>query len=82
MNIDMIRENVSMPLLNPGDPVVVHKVGAYNMTQWMQFITLRPGIVLIDENRKVHQLRLPETQEYVEEFEQMPEHLKLYKLTS
>jgi diaminopimelate decarboxylase len=82
MNIDMIRDNVSMPLLNPGDPVVVHKVGAYNMTQWMQFITLRPGIVLIDENRKVHQLRLPETQEYVEEFEQVPEHLKLYKLTS
>lgn len=77
MNIDLIRENISMPLLNTGDPVVVHKVGAYNMTQWMQFITQRPGIVLIDENHKVHQIRLPETLDYVEEPEQMPEHLKL-----
>jgi diaminopimelate decarboxylase len=77
MNIDVLRENISLPLLNAGDKVVVHKVGAYNMTQWMQFITSRPGIVLIDENRQVRQVRLPETLEYLETPELIPEHLKL-----
>jgi diaminopimelate decarboxylase len=50
MNIDVVREQVSLPLLNKGDLLVVHNVGAYNMTQWMQFITLRPNIVMIEEN--------------------------------
>ena len=53
MNIDMIRESVNMPLLEKGNHVVVHKVGAYNMTQWMQFITLRPNVVLIDPDNKL-----------------------------
>jgi diaminopimelate decarboxylase len=48
MNIDVIRESTSLPLLNRGDHVVIHNVGAYNMTQWMQFIALRPHVVLID----------------------------------
>ena len=41
MNIDIIRDNITLPLLQKGDHLVVHRVGAYNMTQWMQFITLR-----------------------------------------
>jgi len=41
MNIDVVRESITMPMLQKGDQVVVHKVGAYNMTQWMQFITYR-----------------------------------------
>ena len=53
MNIDVIRENVSLPLMNKGDHFVIHSVGAYNMTQWMQFITLRPNIVLIDLDKKL-----------------------------
>ncbi|HRZ21341.1 MAG TPA: alanine racemase, partial [Bacteroidales bacterium] len=32
MNIDVIRENVNLPLLNKGDHFVIHHVGAYNMT--------------------------------------------------
>jgi len=36
MNIDVIRENVTLPPLKPGDNVVVHHVGAYNMTQSLQ----------------------------------------------
>ena len=35
MNIDVMRQSANLPLLNRGDKVVVHKVGAYNMTQWM-----------------------------------------------
>ena len=76
MNIDIIRESITMPLLEKGDHLVVHKVGAYNMTQWMQFITLRPNIVLIDNDNKTHVIRKAETLEYLQMFEQIPEHLK------
>ncbi len=76
MNIDCIRENINLPLLNKGDQVVVHKVGAYNMTQWMQFIQMRPKIVLIDMNGKTHILRENESLETMIELERMPDHLK------
>jgi diaminopimelate decarboxylase len=74
-----VRETVNLPLLNRGDHVVVHKVGAYNMTQWMQFIAMRPNIVLIDTNNNTHVIRKAETLEYLEQPEQMPEHLKKIK---
>jgi len=76
MNIDIIRESIIMPLLEKGNHVVVHKVGAYNMTQWMQFITLRPNIVLIDNENKTQVIRKAETLEYIESIEQIPEHLR------
>ena len=76
MNIDIVRETVSLPLLNRGDHVVVHKVGAYNMTQWMQFIAMRPNIVLIDTNNQTHVIRKAETLEYLQQLEVMPEHLQ------
>ncbi len=76
MNIDIIRENIVMPLLEKGNQVVVHKVGAYNMTQWMQFITLRPNIVLIDEENNTHIVRKAETMEYINSVEVLPNHLK------
>jgi diaminopimelate decarboxylase len=75
MNIDVIRESINLPPLNPGDQVVVHKVGAYNMTQWMQFITLRPAVVLIDEKLRTHLIRQNETLEYTAEPELVPAHL-------
>ena len=76
MNIDVVRESVNLPLLNRGDHVVVHKVGAYNMTQWMQFIAMRPNIVLIDTNNNTHIIRKAETLEYLEQMEVMPDYLK------
>ena len=76
MNIDIIRESVTLPLLEKGNHVVVHKVGAYNMTQWMQFITLRPNIVLIDTENNTHIIRHAESLEYLESLEEIPEHLK------
>jgi diaminopimelate decarboxylase len=77
MNIDIIRESISMPLLEKGNHVVVQKAGAYNMTQWMQFITLRPNVVLIDNDGKTHIIRKAETLDYVQMNEQVPDHLKL-----
>jgi diaminopimelate decarboxylase len=79
MNIDVIRESINLPLLTPGDQVVVHKVGAYNMTQWMQFITLRPAVVLIDEQQHPHLIRTNETLDYTQEPELVPTHLKASK---
>ena len=76
MNIDVIRENVSLPLLNKGEHVVIHNVGAYNMTQWMQFITLRPKVVLIDLDEKVHVIRENESMEVLTSLERVPLHLK------
>ncbi|MBM3404200.1 MAG: diaminopimelate decarboxylase [Bacteroidetes bacterium] len=76
MNIDVIRENASLPLLNKGDHVVIHHVGAYNMTQWMQFITLRPQVIMIDMNDKPHIIRDKETLGNINAVEHIPEHVK------
>jgi len=80
MNIDVIRENVSLPLLNKGEHIVVHNVGAYNMTQWMQFITLRPRVVLIDEASHVHVIREGEKLESITAMEKIPEYLRKFAL--
>lgn len=77
MNIDQIRESIYLPALKKGDNVVASRIGAYNMTQWMQFITLRPKIVLIDMQRNVHIIRQNETNKDIVNLESVPEHLKL-----
>jgi diaminopimelate decarboxylase len=76
MNIDVIRESVQLPSLKRGDHVVIQNVGAYNMTQWMQFITLRPKIVMIDPEGTMHVVRENETVDYINRMESVPEHLK------
>ena len=80
MNIDVIRENISFPPLNAGDQVVVHNVGAYNITQSMQFIALRPTIVMIDMKGKPHVIKSKEKLEDVERNEIVPEHLSSFKI--
>jgi len=52
MNIDVIRDAVNFPHVKTGDHLVIERVGAYNVTQWMQFITYRPNVVLIDREGK------------------------------
>jgi diaminopimelate decarboxylase len=76
MNIDVIRESTTLPLLNKGEHVVIHNVGAYNMTQWMQFITLRPNVVLIGLDEKPHLIRNREALENMNSMEIVPEYLK------
>ena len=80
MNIDVIRENIQLPTLKKGDQVVIQNVGAYNMTQWMQFITLRPNIVLIDKEKETHLIRQSETVEYINSMEKVPAHLDSFNL--
>ena len=80
MNIDVIREAAVLPLFKKGDQVVVSRVGAYNMTQWLQFITMRPRIVMIDAEKKVHLVREREVLETINSLERVPDHLKKFKL--
>ncbi len=80
MNIDVIRESAVLPLLNKGDQFVIHHVGAYNMTQWMQFINLRPKVVMIDLNDQVHVIRENETMDVFNAIEDIPDHLKKFDL--
>ncbi len=75
MNIDVIRAAIQFPVLQKGENVVISRIGAYNMTQWMQFITLRPKILLIDTNSNVHIIRESETNEIFKRSERVPEHL-------
>jgi diaminopimelate decarboxylase len=75
MNIDVLREAIAFPLLKKGDHFVVKRIGAYNMTQWMQFITLRPNVVLIDTENKPHIIRRKEEMENIRGQEQVPGHL-------
>ena len=75
MNIDVVRSNITLPPLKKGDQLVVHTVGAYNMTQWMQFISLRPAVVLLGVDGKSHLIRKAETAEHVEMNEIVPDFL-------
>ena len=76
----ILAATASLPALNKGDQVVVHKVGAYNMTQWMQFIAMRPKVVLIDTNGQPHVIRENETVETITQLERKPVHLKTFEL--
>ena len=48
-------------------------VGAYNVTQWMQFITLRPAVVMIGEGAKVATIRRAEQLSDFTGIEETPE---------
>lgn len=76
MNIDVIRKNIDFPMLNKGDHFVIKRVGAYTMTQWMQFITYRPNVVLIDLKGEVHLIRKQEDKEVFRRQELIPDYLR------
>jgi diaminopimelate decarboxylase len=72
MNIDVIRQNIVYPPLKTGDRLVIKTVGAYNVTQWMQFITLRPNVVMISRSGQSAIIRRRETLETVVSLEEVP----------
>jgi diaminopimelate decarboxylase len=80
MNIDVVRDHITLPPLKVNDHVVVHTVGAYNMTQWMQFISMRPAVVMLGLEGKSHLVRKRETVETIQANEVMPEYLSTFKL--
>ena len=76
MNIDVIRQEIALPNMNAGDQLVIHPVGAYNLTQSMQFITYRPAVVMIGCRGEVDVIRKQEDLQYVEGMEVLPERLR------
>ena len=73
MNIDVVRPSVQLPPLEVGDPLVIRPVGAYNLTQSMQFIRLRPAAVLIGAKGQVDVIRRAERLDDVKRAELLPE---------
>ena len=80
MNIDVVRGNLMFPLLKKGDHYVIRRVGAYNNTQWLQFITFRPNVVMLDMKGKPHLIRRRESLETINSQEEIPDHLKNFNL--
>ncbi len=76
MNIDLVHPAALLPPLSLGTHLVFRHVGAYNMTQWMQFIRLRPAVVMVMQDGSVEILREAETVDYVQELERVPELLR------
>ena len=76
MAIDEVRETLQFPAVSAGERLVFKNVGAYNVTQWMQFITLRPAVVLIGQDGRVAPIRRAEKVEDLRSFEQVPEWLR------
>jgi diaminopimelate decarboxylase len=76
MNIDVIRSAMPFPDLYYGDTVLISPVGAYNVTQWMQFIEYRPNVCLISETGKVEIIREKEDMSDMIAREFVPEHLR------
>lgn len=60
MNVDVIEPNVSLPRLRRGDQLVLSPVGAYNCSQWQQFIEYRPNVILVRENGSTQVIRRAE----------------------
>lgn len=75
MNIDVIDEGISLPPLSRGNRLVISTVGAYNNTQWMQFIEYRPNVVLVSETGEIELIREAEDLSDLERRENLPSRL-------
>ena len=76
MNIDVMRDTMSFPPISAGDRLVFKNVGAYNVTQWHQFITLRPAVVMIGADGRASRIRRAETLADFVSIEEVPEWLR------
>jgi diaminopimelate decarboxylase len=75
MNIDVLDEKISLPPLSRGHHLVISTVGAYNNTQWLQFIEYRPNVVLVTETGDVELIRSAEDISDLERREHLPSRL-------
>ena len=77
MNIDVLDEGTLLPPLRRGTRLIFSPVGAYNVTQWMQFIEYRPAVVLVGEDGSVDLIREREDLTDIERRERMPDRLSV-----
>jgi len=69
MNIDIVDEAILLPRLKRFQNLILSPVGAYNVTQWMQFIQYRPAVVMIRKDGGVQVLRRREKLEDLNDLE-------------
>jgi len=72
MNIDVVRDRILFPSLKAGDRVVIARTGAYNVTQWMQFIAARPNVVMVSPSGRHAVIRAAENLDTLVRQEAMP----------
>jgi diaminopimelate decarboxylase len=77
MNIDVLDEAAQLPPLERGTRLIFSPVGAYNVTQSMQFIEYRPAVVLLGAEGQVELIREAEDLSDIERRERLPERLRL-----
>jgi diaminopimelate decarboxylase len=65
MNIDVVDEAILLPRLTRYQRLILSPVGAYNITQAMQFIQYRPAVVMVRESGVAQLIRKAETLEDV-----------------
>lgn len=75
MQIDVLRERAILPPMSLGAPLVISNVGAYCLTQSMQFIQPRPAVVLVGPNGP-ELIRRRETREDIFGMDKVPARLK------
>lgn len=75
MQIDVLRERAILPPMSIGSPLVVSNVGAYCLTQSMQFIQPRPAVVLVGP-KGPELIRRGETREDIFALDKVPARLK------
>lgn len=78
MQIDVVRERASLPPLSVGSPLIITNVGAYCLTQSMQFIQPRPAVVLLGPNGP-EVIRRRETWRDIFALDSVPKRLRLQK---
>ena len=78
MNIDVPAENAFLPPLPRGTRLIFSPVGAYNVTQWMQFIRSRPAVVLVGNSGDAEIIREAEDLIDLVGRERLPDRLKLH----
>jgi diaminopimelate decarboxylase len=76
MNIDIVRKSVQLPPLAVGDTLMIGPVGAYNNTQWMQFIEYRPAIALVHADGSHSVIRRAEDLAVMNGQDVLPTHLE------
>jgi diaminopimelate decarboxylase len=75
MQIDVVRERAPLPPLKVGAPLVIANVGAYCISQSMQFIQPRPAVVLLGPTES-EVVRRRETWRDIFALDHVPERLR------
>lgn len=75
MQVDVLRERAVLPAMPLGAPLVISNVGAYCITQSMQFIQPRPAVVMIGP-KGVEEIRRRETRSDIFAMDRVPARLQ------